>query len=246
MVRLSQRMQALADMVTPGSVLCDVGCDHGFLPIYLVQKGTIPKGIAMDVAPGPLSAAREHIAAEGLAEKISTRLSDGLCKLQREEADCVLIAGMGGGLVLHILSESREKASDLKELILQPQSELYEVRKYLFQEGYELLEEDMVLEDGKFYPMMKVRYAGVVPENAPSVRQISSDPESMEQGFYFGSLLIRDKHPVLKQYLLREQTIQQKVLNQLDAQPSTEAIKKRRQEVKSYLDMVEKTLEEMW
>ena len=226
MVRLSQRMQALADMVTPGNVLCDVGCDHGFLPIYLVQKKIISRAIAMAVATGPLSAAKEHIASEGLSDKISTRLSDGLSELGEAEADTVLIAGMGGGLVLHILSENPDRAKSLKELILQPQSELYEVRNFLVQEGYELLDEDMVLE---------VRYGG----------EVTKREEPTEQQLYFGTFLIQRKHPVLKQYLLRERAVTEKVLKQLEAQPATDVIEKRRQEVKSYRDLVEKTLEEM-
>jgi tRNA (adenine22-N1)-methyltransferase len=83
---LSNRMQALTDMVTPGTVITDVGCDHGFVSVYLVQKGISPRVIAMDVRSGPLEHAREHIREYGLEDRIETRLSDGLHSLKTGEA----------------------------------------------------------------------------------------------------------------------------------------------------------------
>ena len=93
---LSNRMQALTDMVTPGTVITDVGCDHGFVSVYLVQKGISPRVIAMDVRPGPLEHAREHIREYGLEDRIETRLSDGLHSLKTGEAAGMICAGMGG------------------------------------------------------------------------------------------------------------------------------------------------------
>lgn len=229
MIRLSKRMMALAEMVTPGSVLCDVGCDHGYLPIYLVQKGIIPRAVAMDVAEGPLLAAKTHIQEHRLSRTIETRLSDGLDRLSPEEADTILIAGMGGGLVMHILSQNPKVAQSAKELILQPQSELYQVRRFLWQQGYELLQEDMVKEDGKFYPMMKVRYG----------KDASTGDGPTEAELYFGKMLLREKHPVLGEFILREENIQWRVLRKLEAQPETEAILLRRKQVSRYLQIIE-------
>lgn len=229
MIRLSKRMQALASMVTTGNVLCDVGCDHGYLPIYLMQKGTISRAIAMDVAEGPLLAAKTHIHEHGLGQAIETRLSDGLEKLAPQEADTILIAGMGGGLVMHILSQNPEIAKSAKELILQPQSELYEVRKFLWQQGYELLQEDMVKEDGKYYPMMKVKPIG---------QKAAGNPPTDEE-LYFGKMLLEEKHPVLGEFLLREENIQHQVLQQLEAAQQTEAISLRQKQVREYLQIIE-------
>ena len=92
-VELSARMQALTRLVTSGMVVCDVGCDHGFVSIYLVQKGISDSVIAMDVGSGPLSHAREHIEEYGLESKIETRLSDGLQKLEIGEAECMISNG---------------------------------------------------------------------------------------------------------------------------------------------------------
>ena len=155
-VLLSKRLQALANMITPGLSVCDVGCDHGFLAIYLVQKQIAPKVLAMDLRTGPLAGAKKHISAYGLEEQITTRLSDGLEAMEIGEAQAMVCAGMGGALMASILQQESEKAHSLKELILQPQSEVPIFRTFLRDAGYEIAAEDIVEEEGKFYPMMKV------------------------------------------------------------------------------------------
>ena len=112
-------MRAVASMVSQGLVLADVGTDHGYVPISLVQRKRIPKAIAMDVNKGPLERARKHIAEFQLEEFIETRLSDGVKKLKVGEVDSILIAGMGGELVVRILSDGIEVCRSVKELILQ-------------------------------------------------------------------------------------------------------------------------------
>lgn len=155
-VLLSKRLQALANMVTPGLSVCDVGCDHGFLSIYLVQKQIAPRVLAMDLRTGPLEGAKKHISAYGLEKQITTRLSDGLEAMEIGEAQAMVCAGMGGALMASILQKESKKAHSLKELILQPQSEVPIFRTFLKDAGYEIVAEDMVEEEGKFYPMMKV------------------------------------------------------------------------------------------
>ena len=135
-VVLSRRMQMLADMVTAGSRVADVGCDHGLLPIYLVRTGKSPKCLAMDVRKGPLSGAEKHIAFCGLGEYIETRLSDGLMAYHIGEAETLVCAGMGGRLMERILTEGGEKSRSFAELILQPQSEIPEFRRFLRNAGY--------------------------------------------------------------------------------------------------------------
>ncbi len=154
-VTLSKRLQMLAGMVTPGNRLVDVGCDHGYLSIYLVQKGICPEGIAMDVRQGPLACAEEHVRESGLGDYIKVRLSDGLGAYAAGEAETMVCAGMGGRLMGRILSESMEKAKSFRELILQPQSELEEFREFLRKAGFAVTEEEAVCEEGKFYFAMK-------------------------------------------------------------------------------------------
>ena len=154
-MQLSQRLSSVASMVTAGNCLADVGTDHGYVPIYLYERKIIPHAIAMDVNKGPLERAALHIAESGMKEAIETRLSDGLTALKPGEADSVVVAGMGGPLIIRILSAHPEITESLKELILQPQSEISEVRIWLYEQGYEIVEEHMVFEDGKYYPMFK-------------------------------------------------------------------------------------------
>ncbi len=154
-MQLSARMERLASKVPYGSRLADVGTDHGYIPIALVLRGKISSAVAMDVNPGPLKRAEEHIRGQKLSAYIETRLSDGLTALQAGEADTVLIAGMGGALTVRILKGGAHCLCDVKELILQPQSEIHLVRKWLCENGYRITEEDMVQDAGKFYPIMK-------------------------------------------------------------------------------------------
>lgn len=154
-VRLSERMLAIAQMVSPGMRVCDVGCDHGFISIYLVEEGIAPSVLAMDIGKGPLQQAQSHIEEAGLQDRIHTRLSDGLTQYREGEADCLIIAGMGGPLMQEILSN--KKVEDFREMILAPQSEICEFRKFLADHGFEIVAENMVFEDGKYYPMMKVQ-----------------------------------------------------------------------------------------
>ena len=227
---LSKRLQAVADLVSPGMRLADIGTDHAYIPIYLMENEKIPQAIAMDINKGPLERAEEHIKAHGLEHQIQTRLSDGMAKLQAGEADCAVIAGMGGALMIKILEEGRETAFQLQELVLQPQSELEKFRIYLLENGYRVLAEDMVYEDGKYYPMMKVKPGGMTGENWK--------PEELEYGKY----LLATAHPVLKQFLEREIQICHGVLESL-AKQDTERAKERRREMEEQIQHVQHILE---
>lgn len=201
-VILSQRLQALVDMVTPGLRVVDVGCDHGFVSISLVQRGISPRVLAMDVRKGPLSGAREHIAEYGYTDYIETRLSDGLIAYREGEADSLICAGMGGRLMMKILTDSREKARGLKELILQPQSELSIFRRFLREEGYQILDENIICEEGKFYFPMKVTYVGTEAAGASKTLQTAEGKLiNIDLADKFGGLLLQRRSPVLKLYL---------------------------------------------
>ena len=155
-VQLSKRMQAVADMALPGYRVADIGCDHGFVSIYLVQAGIAPAVFAADVRPGPLSRAREHIQQAGLAGYITPVLSDGLAKVPVDGAgvQAAIAAGIGGRLTIKILSDWPEKTRALSWMVLEPQSDIHLVRQHLAETGFFILKEDMVYEDGKFYPIL--------------------------------------------------------------------------------------------
>ena len=230
-MQLSQRLSSVASMVTAGNCLADVGTDHGYVPIYLYERNVIPHAIAMDVNKGPLERATLHIAESGMKEAIETRLSDGLAALQPGEADSVVIAGMGGPLIIKILSAYPETTESLKELILQPQSEIPEVRIWLYESGYEIVEEHMVFEDGKYYPMFKA-------VKNPQAEKLS------DLEYKFGKLSVLGEKDVLKAYLVREVANKQNILNKL-MEENSEKSKGRAEEMKALLAELEEMLREM-
>ena len=218
---MSRRMQKLASLVTEGNRLADVGTDHGYIPIALVQAGKIPSAIAMDVNRGPLARAEAHIREAGLATYIETRLSDGLRELGAEDADTVLIAGMGGMLILQILTEGIPHLSGVEELILQPQSDVYRVRDWLQKHGYRVETEELVEEDGKYYPMM---------------RAVRGQERRMEQAeLYYGKAEVQRSPEVLRSYLETKLQEGQRILLKLEANGKEDTA--RAQEIKESMKM---------
>lgn len=199
-MKLSRRLEAVASFVPEGSRVADIGTDHGYIPIALVERGICPSAIAMDIRSGPLERAGEHIRERGLTDQISTRLSDGLAELAIGEADAVVIAGMGGELVIHILEGGRHLWSDLQAFILSPQSELEKVRRYLEANGFHIQKEDMVWDEGKFYTVMLV------------VR------EAKACWYRYGKYLIQQNHPVLRAFLEKEEQWVAEILGKLEGQ----------------------------
>ena len=227
-MELSKRLQAVADLISEGLTVADVGTDHGYIPIYLLETGKCKRAFAMDVNKGPLLRAKEHIDEHGLTDCIETRLSDGVKHLRVGECDAVVIAGMGGALTVKILQEGQEIFKSLKEFVLQPQSELYKVREYLVCNGYRVIEEDMVCEDGKFYPMMKV------------MNGEASSYDAIE--LCYGKHLLAERHPVLKTFLEKEKNTRLMILQNLQKE-SGEHIENRRKEIEEELGGIEYALQ---
>ena len=151
-MQLSKRLQAVADMVTKGYRTADIGCDHGYIAIYLIESGISPLVIAMDINQGPLDQAKENIYKAGYTRQIEVRHSDGANQLMENEVDSIICAGMGGRLTIRIIQADLSKLYNIKELILQPQSEIHLVRRFLSENGFMIVSENMIYEDGKYYP----------------------------------------------------------------------------------------------
>lgn len=201
-MKLSKRLERLAGMVTEGNRLADVGTDHGYVPICLCEQGKIPSAIAMDISEGPLSRARAHIQEAGLTQYIETRRSDGLTALREGEVDTVLIAGMGGMLMERILYEGRALLSEVRELILQPQSELAGIRQWLERNGWRLVCEDVVYEDGKYYFPMR------------AVQGKEADFYTIAE-YRYGRLKYQQSLPVLEQYLKKRLEVNRDIFDKL-------------------------------
>lgn len=227
---LSERMLRTAAMVSRGNRTADVGCDHAYTSIYLVEQGIAPQVVAMDVNAGPLARAKENVAKFGMEENISLRLSDGLAKLMPGEADTILIAGMGGPLMERILSEYPETVKAAKELVLQPQSEIGEFRRFLQKTGFRITDEDMLFEDGKYYTILRAEHG--------------SDEAWTEDEYLYGKYLKEAVYPVLYAFLAEERRMVTEVLESL-GRADTEKTKKRKEELRLRLERNEAMREKL-
>lgn len=191
-IKLSDRMLMVAKLAE-GKIAADIGCDHGYVSIYLVNEAGFDKVIAMDLREGPLKIAKAHVMDCNLMDKISIRLSDGFEKLMPMEADCAVIAGMGGILMTNILKRGKIHTDNGINLVLQPQSDYDEVRKYLCDVGYCIEDEDMLFEEGKYYIAMKAKKS-----DSPV---IYSDIE-----LKYGPVLLKKNNRFFSEYLNKEKT----------------------------------------
>lgn len=215
-VQLSGRLQAIADLVTCRAVLADVGTDHAHLPVWLCETGKIKSAIAMDVRKGPLLRAETSVRLAGLEDRIQLRLSDGLEQLRAGEADSIVIAGMGGILIRTILQKCPDRAASAKELILGPQSDPDQVRRQAQNLHFRIDREDFIREDGKYYPLIHL-----IP---------GEEAAYAEEELFFGPCLLRDRNPVLKEYLLRRMRTTGQILEGLKKH-STESSRRRAEEL---------------
>ena len=192
--KIPKRMLAIAALVDYSKVLADVGCDHAYISINLLENGKADRIIASDLREGPLKIAKENINLTDYKDRIDTRLCSGLEGFEAGEVDTVLISGMGGMLVKEILSEGIRVVEAADTLILEPQSDLRVVRAYLREIGFEIVDEDMLKESGKYYQIMKAVRSETGQVSGNDIGLIAEDE--------FGPVLIRKKHPVLKEFLL--------------------------------------------
>lgn len=202
--RIPKRMLAIANLVDNSKVLADVGCDHAYISINLLENGKVERIIASDLREGPLNIAKDNIKLEGFEERIETRLCAGLCGYEAGEVDTILISGMGGRLVKEILSESIDVVRRADTLILEPQSDLRVVRAYLKDIGFEIIDEDMLSEGGKYYQIMKA-------VKSKERMEVCEDIGAMAEN-EFGPILIKKKHPVLLEFLKKRKNHYERLL----------------------------------
>ncbi|PWM21071.1 MAG: SAM-dependent methyltransferase [Oscillospiraceae bacterium] len=157
---LDARLRTIASFVRQGSRLADVGCDHGYLICALTADGVILGGIACDINEKPLNQARHEIERLHLSDKIACRLGDGLSVVQENEADDIVIAGMGGETIAEILSECRWKQLDDKRFLLQPMTRAPYLRRWLCTHGFEILAERACVCGDHAYTVMQTRFTG--------------------------------------------------------------------------------------
>ncbi|NLO35421.1 MAG: SAM-dependent methyltransferase [Clostridiaceae bacterium] len=204
-VRLSPRLQAAAGLIAPCQTVYDIGTDHAWLPVWLVENGVCQQAVAADLRTGPLERARANILSRRLDGRIKTRQGDGLAGLAPAPDDAVVLAGLGGLEIRRIVAQAHPV---LAQLIVQPMKTLPELRQWLVSQGYSICQEALARERGRFYPVIKLRYEG-------SCRPLT-DLEA-----WLGPCLLRDKPAGLAEYAA---VLLHRLQRQLRGQPDLKSL----------------------
>nr|MBP3599385.1 tRNA (adenine(22)-N(1))-methyltransferase TrmK [Eubacterium sp.] len=212
--------------------MADIGCDHGYAAIWLVKQEKAKRVIAMDVNQGPIERAKEHVEEYGLQDVIECRLSNGTEKLVPGEVDTLMIAGMGGPLMIRILEQGKKVLGQVNTLVLQPQSELGEVRLYLLQHGFVIQEEKACVEEGKYYFAIRA-------VNTREPQEITGEPQWK---FRYGTYLVQKKDPVFREFLLREMEICQSILETMEEH---QVSKDRKREVEDKMSQMKECFQQL-
>ncbi len=195
--RPDDRLLSAIPYLKRGGRCIDVGTDHAYLPIYLVKEGIVERAMACDINQGPLQSAEEHILAAGLEDCIKTFLTDGLCGLEAYDPDNVMIFGMGGELIIKILADSPWVQNPKIGLILQPMSRANLLRKYLTENGFEILGETLS-KSRKIYQTIYAEFRG-------------KNSDYTEEELLLGRLNIKNNPPLFAEFVRHERAVLQKV-----------------------------------
>ncbi len=200
---LKGRLKLLAEKVPKCNVAADIGTDHAYIPIYLIQQGVCKKAIASDVKIGPVKVAEKNISLYKMSNQIETRLGSGLDTICEKEADTIIIAGMGGTLLSELLEANAKKACAATSLILQPMNDLDVVRKWLFEHKFDIYDEELADEGEKVYCVISAKYDG-------------NDRHCEEFHLHVGEKLINKDDPLLSKYCEIKVRQIDRVLGQLE------------------------------
>ena len=228
-MQISHRLERVASNVKCGGVVADIGCDHGFTSIYLIENKMADHVIAMDINKGPLERAKAHVREYNMENAIELRLSDGAKELVPGEADTLLISGMGGMLITKILNDSKDVVDDVKELVLSPQSDISLVRKCIHELGFSIDNEEMLTDQGKYYIVIRA-VKGKESYNA-------------EEDYIYGKKLLEKKDMIFYQYLLKEKERVNKVLNKLANMTLSDKARLQKIELEHEYDMIESMID---
>ncbi|MFA5535624.1 MAG: class I SAM-dependent methyltransferase [Bacillota bacterium] len=202
-IKLSPRLQSAAKFVISGEPVADIGSDHVLLPQYLIQEGFVTQIVATELKKGPAEKVKKIIDCYQLEDRVELRIGDGLKPLKPGEVSSVILAGMGAQTIIKILSESKSVLDTIKRLVLQPMTEVFLLRRWLYQNGWKIIDEDLVKEEKRFYIILVAEQGW---EALPSELQLQ-----------LGTILLSKSHPLVKDYIKelikKEQTILWKLGN---------------------------------
>jgi len=210
-MKLTPRLLEIAKMVDKDSIVADIGTDHGYVPVYLIENKISKKVIACDINKAPLQSAIDYINNKKLQNKIDTRLGNGLSPLNKGEVNTVIIAGMGGILIQNILEENKDIAREIDRFILQPMVASIELRKYLYNNNYKIIDEKLAREDNRYYEII--------------VAEKGQEKITDEIYYEIGKKLIENKDPLLKPFLEKKINKNKIILKNIEKNSSKENLK---------------------
>jgi len=190
-MKLKGRLAIISNKIPRCNIVCDIGTDHAYIPIYLLKKGICRKAIVTDVNQGPIAIAQRNIKEYQLEKFIVTRIGDGLDPLKDNEADIIIIAGMGGKLIERILSDGISKAKSAELLILQPMNSEEIVATWLYENRFEIVDEELVKEGTKIY-------------NIKAAKWTDKQNEFNEAELYISNKLASNKNTLLYEYISKK------------------------------------------
>lgn len=223
-MELSKRLKRIAEHVDKCESIADIGTDHGYIPIYLVKEGICEKAIASDINKGPIEKAKVNVAFEGVSDKVKCLLGPGLNPLKVGEVNGVILAGMGGNLTRDILLADMPKVKKYDFLILQPAQNPEVLREFLYKNNYEIIDEDLIKDEGRFYELFKVKY------NEDSEKLIFED----EIDYEISPILRKKEHPLFKEFIEEKINRCETILNFI--KDDTEAAKKRKADLEEKIN----------
>ena len=226
--KLSKRLAMVASYVPTGAVVADIGSDHAYLPCYLVHNGVASRAIAGEVVKGPYESAVRQVRSEGLTDKIEVRLADGLAAVQEsDKVDTVTICGMGGPLIVSILSKNPESLEHATRLILQPNIHAKVIREWALQNHWAILDEEMIKEDGKIYEVLVLQRGSMTLTEAEIL---------------FGPKLMANKSEIFVEKWSRELENWQRILTSIETAETTEDIVAKRNELNHLTALVQEVI----
>lgn len=208
-MNLSKRLLGIISFVKEKSIVADIGTDHGYIPVYLVENNISKKVIATDISSGSLRKAEEYVQLKGLINKVETRLGNGLDVIKPYEVDTVIIAGMGGLLIREILEENFKKAETINNFILQPMTASKELRMYLYDHNFTIIDEKIVVEEDKYYEIIYAKLG----------------KEFVEDEIYYeiSRHILERRDPLLKDFIKNKIAKIQEIINALNIEESEKA-----------------------
>lgn len=227
---LSQRLMSIIKLISNVETLADIGTDHGYIPIYAIKNYLCVKVIASDINKGPLAKAKSNIEKEGLYSSIELRLGAGLTVLKENEANAAVISGMGGDLTRDIIESNIDIFKSMEYIIVQPAQNVDVFRSYIFKKGFNILDENICIDDNKFYETIKLSY-GTSPIVVSDIF------------FQISQSLYRKNDKILRLYILFLIDKYKDIYNRLTSK--TENVINRKLEVQCKLNELSRLLENM-